>query len=680
MGLLPRGPCQPGSHRQDWPHRENWPSPASALTSLHPRAVELSTPVTLSPAASPASRAPFDPLAELPLRFITGTALFDGHDASIHVFRRLLQRGGAEVVHLGHNRAAGEIAAAALEEDADAIAVSSYQGGHNEFFRYLVDLLREAGRGDIRVFGGGGGVIRPEEGAALEAYGVARIYSPGDDRVDGIEGIVADMLADAGEARAARPRVSFDSLSEDLAGEDPLRRNGAAARLISLAESEGLDAADRAALSEHIRSSAPVLGITGTGGAGKSSVLDELLVRFRTERPDLGSGSVSRIGVLAVDPSKRRTGGALLGDRIRLNAIGGTEVFVRSLATRHSGTELANVVDDALLILRAAGCGLLVVETGGIGQGDSRIVDISDFSLYVMTSDYGAESQLEKIDMLDLADAVALNKADHPGAEDALFAVRRAFQRARSLPRHAPVPVLPTVASRFADPGLDRLYAVVRDGLAGRETALPSPVSDRPDDLLADVRLIPPARAGYLAEIADTLRGERNRVAAEADRAARIEHLEAALDELRAGGGAEEAARALEARLREVRAELDAGSRELLAGWSELVARYRAPRYRTQVRDRVREFSTHRETLSGTWLPRVALPGFTGNRDRLRFLLEENLPGHYPFTAGVFPFRREERVRGVNSPGKAARRAPTGGSTCSPIPKRPRGSRSPSTA
>ena len=368
MGLLPRGPCQPGSHRQDWPHRENWPSPASALTSLHPRAVELSTPVTLSPAASPASRAPFDPLAELPLRFITGTALFDGHDASIHVFRRLLQRGGAEVVHLGHNRAAGEIAAAALEEDADAIAVSSYQGGHNEFFRYLVDLLREAGRGDIRVFGGGGGVIRPEEGAALEAYGVARIYSPGDDRVDGIEGIVADMLADAGEARAARPRVSFDSLSEDLAGEDPLRRNGAAARLISLAESEGLDAADRAALSEHIRSSAPVLGITGTGGAGKSSVLDELLVRFRTERPDLGSGSVSRIGVLAVDPSKRRTGGALLGDRIRLNAIGGTEVFVRSLATRHSGTELANVVDDALLILRAAGCGLLVVETGGIGQ------------------------------------------------------------------------------------------------------------------------------------------------------------------------------------------------------------------------------------------------------------------------------------------------------------------------
>ena len=602
----------------------------------------MSTPVSLSPAGSPASRIPFDPLAELPLRFITGTALFDGHDASIHVFRRLLQRGGAEVVHLGHNRAAGEIAAAALEEDADAIAVSSYQGGHNEFFRYLVDLLREAGRGDIRIFGGGGGVIRPDEAAALEGYGVARIYSPGDDRVKGIEGVVADMLRDAAEARTARPQASFGELLADLAGDDPLRRNGATARLISFAENEGFEAADRAALAEHVRSSAPVLGITGTGGAGKSSVVDELLLRFRAERPDLGSGPVSRIGVLAVDPSKRRTGGALLGDRIRLNAIEGTDVFVRSLATRHSGTELATVVDDALLILRAAGCGLLLVETGGIGQGDSRIVDISDFSLYVMTSDYGAESQLEKIDMLDLADAVALNKSDHPGAEDALFSVRRAFQRARSLPRHAPAPVLPTVASRFRDPGLDRLYAVVREGLAGTDTALPRPVSDRPDDLLAGVRLIPPARAGYLAEIADALRSERDRIAAEADRAARIEHLEAALDELRSAAGAEEAAEALEARLREAEGELGPESRELLAGWPDLAARYQAPRYQARVRDRVREFGTHRETLSGTRIPRVALPRFASQRDTLRFLLDENLPGHYPFTAGVFPFRREE--------------------------------------
>jgi methylmalonyl-CoA mutase len=621
----------------------------------------VTTRARLSPAGSPASPVPFDPLSELPLRFVTGTALFDGHDASIHVFRRLLQRGGAEVVHLGHNRGAGEIAAAALEEDADAIAVSSYQGGHNEFFRYLVDLLREAGRGDIRVFGGGGGVIRPHEAAALEAYGVARIYSPGDDRVMGIEGVVDDMLRDAAAARAARSHASFDALIADLADGDPVRRNGAAARLISFAENEGLEAADRAALAELVETSPPVLGITGTGGAGKSSVLDELLLRFRSERPDLGSGPVSRIGVLAVDPSKRRTGGALLGDRIRLNAVEGTEVFVRSVATRSSGTELATVVDDALLVLRAAGCGLVVVETGGIGQGDSRIVDISDFSLYVMTSEYGAESQLEKIDMLDLADAVALNKADHPGAEDALFAVRRAFRRARSLPRHAPAPVVPTVASRFADPGIDGLYALVRDGLAGVEPALAPGGADRPDDQLAGVRLIPPARAGYLAEIADALRSERERVAGEAARAGTVEHLEATLDELRAAGGADEAAAAVESRLSEVREELHPESRQLLEDWPDLVTRYQAPTYQARVRDRLREYGTHRETLSGTRIPRVALPQFGSRGDTLRFLLDENLPGHYPFTAGVFPFRREEesprrQFAGEGGPARTNRR------------------------
>ena len=619
----------------------------------------MSTSVSLSPARLPAAPVPVDPYAALPLRFITGTALFDGHDASIHVFRRLLQRRGAEVVHLGHNRAAKEIAVAALEEDADAIAVSSYQGGHNEFFRYLVDLLREAGRGGIRVFGGGGGVIRPQEAAALEAYGVARIYSPGDGRVDGIEGIVADMLRDAAEARSGRRQASFGTLLDDLAAADPVRRNGAAARLISRAESDGFEAADRASLSERVPVSAPVLGITGTGGAGKSSVLDELLLRFRVEQPDLGAGSVTRIGVLAVDPSKRRTGGALLGDRIRLNAIGSSDVFVRSLATRRSGTELATVVEDALLVLRAAGCGLLIVETGGIGQGDSRIVDISDFSLYVMTSDYGAESQLEKIDMLDLANAVAVNKADHAGAEDALFAVRRAFQRARSLPRHAGAPVLPTVASRFADTGMDRLYAVLRDGLAGVEAPLPSP-ADRADDLLAGVRLLPPARAGYLAEIAETLRAERDRVAGEADRAGRIEHLEAVLDELRAAGDDQTAA-ALEPRLVGARSELDPESRDLLAGWPDLVARYEAATYHAPVRDRMREFGTHRETLSGTRIPRVALPRFSSRRDTLRFLLDENLPGRYPFTAGVFPFRREEesprrQFAGEGGPARTNRR------------------------
>ncbi len=581
-----------------------------------------------------------------PPRFVTATALFDGHDAAIHVFRRLLQRGGAEVIHLGHNRGAAEIVAAATDEDADAIAVSSYQGGHNEFFRYLVDLLRESGRSGIRVFGGGGGVIRPVEKAALEEYGVTRIYSPAEGRSLGIEGVVADMLEDALSARGRRPRESFAELVAGLSPDGAPRR-GAAARLISLAENDGFSESQRARLEAQIRVPTPVLGITGPGGAGKSSVLDELLLRFAAGRPDLGSGPVERIGVLAVDPSKRRTGGALLGDRIRLSAAGDPGVFVRSLATRRAGSELAAVTGDALLVLRAAGFGLVIVETGGIGQGSSGIVDISDFSLHVMTPDFGAESQLEKIDMLDLADAVALNKADHPGAADALFSVRQAFRRARGLPRGAAMPVAPTVASRFGDPGLDRLYELIRDGLsdgsppAGAPPGRPAADAREPVSLHEDPPLIPPARAGYLAEIAETLRRERRRTRAEAERAARIEHLEAAAAELRASGSPATAAD-LEARAAEIRSELDPESRELLAGWPELAARVRAPTLAVPVRDRMREFRTSRDSLSGLDIPRVALPPFAGRGDTLKFLLEENLPGRYPFTAGVFPFRREE--------------------------------------
>ena len=609
----------------------------------------------------PADRSP-----RAPLRFVTATALFDGHDASIHVFRRLLQRRGAEVVHLGHNRAAAEIADAAAGEDADAVAVSSYQGGHNEFFRYLVDLLREAGRGDIRVFAGGGGVIRPDEAAALEEYGAARIYSPIAGRTLGIEGIVEDMLEDAALARRRRRQEPFPELLDALSG-DAAAANGAVARLISLAENTGFTDAERERLRGRIGLPAPVLGITGTGGAGKSSLLDELVLRFREQRPDPGAGPISRIGILAVDPSKRRTGGALLGDRIRLNSLRDSDVFFRSLATRRSGTELATVVEDAILALRTAGFGLVIVETGGIGQGDSRIVDVSDFSLYVMTPDYGAESQLEKIDMLDLADAVALNKADHPGGEDALFAVRRAFRRARSLPRDADTPVLPTVASRFRDPGLDRLHALVRDGLAGARAGgrEPAPVppggADPGRDLFEGARLIPPARAGYLAEIAETLRAERTRIAAEAGRAGRAEHLEAALAELRAAGAEEGAIAALEARLEAAERELDPESRRLLAEWPKVLERYRAATLAVRVRDEVREVGTHRETLSGTRIPRVALPRFSSRRDLLRFLLDENLPGSFPFTAGVFPFRRtgespRRQFAGEGGPARTNRR------------------------
>ncbi len=555
-----------------------------------------------------------------PLRFVTATALFDGHDASIHVFRRLIQQAGGEVIHLGHNRSAAEIASAAISEDADAVAVSSYQGGHNEFFRYLVDLLRDGEGGHIRVFGGGGGVIRPEEGEALHRYGVSRIYSPEDGL--SLEQTVADMMRVAGESRRERESA--------ISGLLPLLpRPSAVARLVSLAETPGFAEGERALLRRLVGRAAPVLGVTGPGGAGKSSVLDELILRFRADRPAL------RIGVIAVDPSRRRTGGALLGDRIRMNAISGDEVFVRSLATRRSGSELGAVIEDAILVFQASGSELILVETGGIGQGDSAVVDVSDFALYVMTGEYGAESQLDKIDMLDLADAVALNKADRVDADDALHAVRRAFQRARGLPRNAPVPVVPTVASRVADDGMDELYRLIRGGLAGEVPLLPANLHPP-----RAARLIPSARANYLAETAETIRAEALRVDAEARCAGRIERLEGALAEI--GEAAPEARAALEARLADVRGELDEGSRKLLDEWPARSRAYREDTLRYTVRGSEREAPTYRETLAGTRLPRVALPRFASREDTLRFLLEENLPGSYPFTSGVFPFRRPE--------------------------------------
>ncbi len=590
-----------------------------------------------------------------PLRFVTATALFDGHDASIHVFRRLLQREGAEVIHLGHNRGAAEIAKAAVEEDADGVAVSSYQGGHNEFFRYLADLLRDAGRGDLRVFGGGGGVIRPEEVAALHEYGIERVYTPEDGAVLGLEGVVRDMLDRAARSRESRPAPSFEELVRAVAGEAP---SAAVASLLRRAEERGLSPEERIALEGLVVArgtpEAPVLGVTGTGGAGKSSLVDELLVRFRAARPVLAerAGPVERIGVLAVDPTRRRTGGALLGDRIRLNAADGNDVFTRSLATRGSGTELATAVSDAILILRAAGFGLVVLETGGIGQGSSAVVDISSVALYVMTADYGSDSQLEKIEMLDFADAVAVNKADHPGAEDAVFSVRRAFRRARGLMRNAPAPVFPTVASRFADPGTDALYGALVEALAGRSPVAPDEgaPSDPPGALLSDLdavsstRVLPAERAGYLAEIAATLRRERRRVASEVRTAARAEHLEAAAADLAAGGAPAEVVRVVEERAGIARGELAVRSRELLEEWERLAVEYRGPTTRYAVRGGHREVETHRDSLSGTPVPRVALPDFTGRGDTLRFLLDEHLPGHYPFTSGVFAFRRPEET------------------------------------
>lgn len=635
---------------------------------------------SVSPADSPSGLR--GPETGAPLRFVTAAALFDGHDASIQVFRRLLQRQGAEVVHLGHNRSAAEIAAAAVEEDADGVAVSSYQGGHNEFFRYLVDLLRAAGGARIPVFGGGGGVIRAAEARALHRYGVSRIYSPEDGRRLGISGMAEDMLRRAAAARAARDPESFAALMAALAPGEPLFAGAAAplARLISLAETRGFTAAERAALAECAGDlPAPILGITGTGGAGKSSVLDELLLRFAgraaADGTPEGRAGLGRIGVLAVDPTKRRTGGALLGDRIRLNAAAAPGVFVRSLATRRPGGELAAAAGDAAAALRAAGCRLVVVETGGIGQGGSAVVEISDFSLYVMTADYGADTQLEKIDMLDFADAVAVNKADRPGSEDALFSVRRAFRRSRSLPRDAAVPVFPTVASRFADPGLDDLHREIagRLGLAppAPPATSPAPSAKEPGSRVGETdsaRLLPPARASYLAEISAALRSERRRVEEQAALAARIEHLEKAADELQdedptgaEGAGVGPAVARLRARAASLGTGLSEDSRALLDGWERTRAEYLAETASVPVRGGRQEVETHRETLAGTRLPRVALPTHAGAGDLLRFLLDENLPGRYPFTAGVFPFREtgeapRRQFAGEGGPARTNRR------------------------
>ena len=640
---------------------------------MTPGEAALRAPTLRAPAGSPEGAAP-DP--GTPLRFVTAAALFDGHDASIHVFRRLLQDRGAEVVHLGHNRSAAEIAAAAVEEDADGVAVSSYQGGHNEFFRFLVELLREGGGARIPVFGGGGGVIRSREADALHRAGVARIYSPEDGRRLGIAGMAEDMLRRAGEARAAREEPSFAALLGALAPGDPTFAASAPAvsRLISRAEVRGFAEEERAALRALPPAArAPLLGITGTGGAGKSSVLDELLLRFLSGGSSDGAAP-GKIGVLAVDPTKRRTGGALLGDRIRLNAASVPRVFVRSLATRRTGSELAAACADAALVLRAAGCGLLIVETGGIGQGNSAVVEIADFSLYVMTADYGAETQLEKIDMLDFADAVALNKADRPGAEDALLSVRRAVRRSRSLPRSAEVPVFPTVAGRFADPGLDALHARISAALGFAPAEAPAAPAEAPAAPAAEARpeppapgLLPASRSSYLAEIAAALRAERRRVEGESDLAARIEHLEAAAADLPGSDSAEHAndAPALPARLAEraadLRRQLSADSRALLEDWPDLRERYLAATTPFPVRGRELEVENRRETLSGTPLPRVALPEFRSAGDTLRFLHQENLPGHYPFTAGVFPFREtgeppRRQFAGEGGPARTNRR------------------------
>ncbi len=586
---------------------------------------------------------------DIPLRFVTAASLFDGHDAAINIMRRLIQAQGCEVIHLGHNRSVLDIVRAAIQEDADAIAVSSYQGGHNEYFRYMVDQLRERGAGHIKVFGGGGGTITPEEIRALEAYGVERIYHPDDGMHMGLVEMIEDVVT-----RTARDR-RVPGYPEQL---DPGDSKAIAGMLTAL--EAGVFGAAELKLKRRewagIRSQAPVIGITGTGGAGKSSVTDEILNRLLASFPD------KAIAVLAVDPTRRRTGGALLGDRIRMNSLRSERVYMRSMATRRQHLATSAMLKDAIAFLRSSGFDLVIVETAGIGQSDSEIVDLVDLPVYVMTSDFGAQSQLEKIDMLDFAELVVLNKFDRSGAEDALRDVRKQWKRNHLAfdMEDAEVPVYPTIASQFNDPGISWMFVnlvrLLREKLGLPQDAWTPDLDTSLKEPKATV-LIPASRTRYLAEIAEQGRLVAADIERQAEAAARAQHCYEALraledtqlpqpfDRLSAAQlkekGADASLRTLRQRYDAAIGELSAEAVELLKAWPARREGLRSEQFAYSVRGREITGSNFRESLSHLQIPKIGMPRDAGWGELLSFLMRENLPGAYPYTGGVFPYRRE---------------------------------------
>ncbi|MCL1595645.1 MAG: methylmalonyl-CoA mutase family protein [Actinomycetia bacterium] len=556
------------------------------------------------------------------IRIVTATSLFDGHDAAINIMRRILQASGAEVIHLGHDRSAADIAEAAIEEDAHAVAVTSYQGGHMEFFRYLRHLLDEAGGQDIVVFGGGGGTILPEEGALLLREGVACIYSPDDGRSLGLQGMIDDLLD-----RAEHDQPSLGGAFVDRV----LKADHAAmARAITLAENDPQGSAEvLEKIREHASLSvAPVVGFTGTGGSGKSSILDELVLRFRRDHPDRS------IAVISVDPSRRRSGGALLGDRIRMNAVGGDNVFMRSLATRQANLSMSPFVGDAVAVAKAAGFDLILLETSGIGQSDTEIIDASDVSVYVMTPEFGAATQLEKIDMLDFADVIAVNKSDRRGAEDALRDVRKQVKRNRTDFDIADedLPVVATIASSFNDAGTQRLYELIMSAVAAATPGVFGDIDHRNGRDRVDP-VIPRSRIRYLSEIAEALRSydhATTRLSSAATDLQAIERVASLTQGIDLDEQRNEAAEALSPDV------VDA-----LDGWDDDVDRYSAGTVDYEVRGTTIEVDNEIVSLSGTVFPRVIHPSIAGWGDRVTWLRTENLPGRFPYTAGVFHFKRQ---------------------------------------
>jgi len=584
------------------------------------------------------------------VRFVTASSLFDGHDASINIMRRILQASGAEVIHLGHNRSAEEVVTAAIQEDAQGIALSSYQGGHVEYFKYMYDLLQERGAGHIKIFGGGGGVIVPDEIRELEAYGIVKIYSPDDGRRLGLQGIINHMLENADFPTVKQVEAELTKLRE--------KEVLAISKLITYAE-QAVAANDdeHAAILAQLREEAqnvPVLGITGTGGAGKSSLTDELVRRYLNDFPD------KTIAILSIDPSKQKTGGALLGDRIRMNSIHSPRVYMRSLATRDSRSELSAAIKEAIDVVKAAGYDLIVVETSGIGQGDAAITSICDLSMYVMTSEFGAPSQLEKIDMLDFADLVAINKFERKGSADALRDVKKQFQRNHSLweTNTDKMPVYGTIASQFNDPGTNVLYRALIDKINEKMgTNWVSSLKVHETESKKNY-IIPPERTQYLGEIVGSIRDYRKRVDREAGLARKLFQLKGVRGLF---AGNDEMLAAFDFQIANAERELHPESKRLIENWPTLKELYTQDQFVTKIRDKELRTDLYTTSLSGTRIPKIALPKYEDWGDLLRWLMTENVPGEFPYTAGVFPFKREgedpkRQFAGEGTPDRTNRR------------------------
>jgi len=599
-------------------------------------------------------QAPYTPKNKV--RIVTAASLFDGHDAAINIMRRIIQSTGVEVIHLGHDRSVEEVVNTAIQEDANAIALTSYQGGHNEYFKYMRDLLVEKGAGHIKIFGGGGGVILPSEIKDLMEYGITRIYSPDDGRELGLQGMINDLVKQSDFPVPTPTLLKGEGVRQAL----KKKNVNTIARLISIAENrpkefsklfsppfEGSDLPARQAGED-----TPVLGITGTGGSGKSSLVDELVRRFLVDFPK------KTLGIISVDPSKRKTGGALLGDRIRMNAINNPRVYMRSLATRQSNLALSKYVAEAIEILKAANFDLIILETSGIGQSDTEIIEHSNVSLYVMTPEFGAATQLEKIDMLDFADIVAINKFDKRGALDALRDVKKQYQRNHGLWHSDPktLPVFGTIASQFNDPGMNTLYKKVMDALEEKTDSTLKSTYTITGEMSEKIFVIPPARTRYLSEIAESNRAYDKKAKEQEAVAQKLYGIYTTLQSvseteitITSGGldfkdtktSEKELSKLLLAEFDRAKMDIDAYNWEKIVNWQATVEKYKGPHYSFKVRDKELKIETHTESLSHLQIPKVALPKYKAWGDLLRWMLQENVPGEFPYTSGLYPFKRQ---------------------------------------